>query len=69
MMVVKPPHQEYIDRQSGSYSGGNKRKLNVAMTLVRIVRRTLPSPPHRQAGEPPLVFLDEPSTGVDPVAR
>merc|ERR1719192_2468977 len=46
--------QEYIDRQSGSYSGGNKRKLNVAMSLV---------------GEPPLVFLDEPSTGVDPVAR
>ena len=26
--------QEYIDRQSGSYSGGNKRKLNVAMSLV-----------------------------------
>ena len=46
--------QEYIDRQSGSYSGGNKRKLNVAMSLV---------------GEPPIVFLDEPSTGVDPVAR
>ena len=26
--------KEYIDRQSGSYSGGNKRKLNVAMSLV-----------------------------------
>ena len=46
--------QEYIDRQSGSYSGGNKRKLNVAMALV---------------GDPPVIFLDEPSTGVDPVAR
>eukprot|EP00092_Neocalanus_flemingeri_P060351 GFUD01072319.1.p1 GENE.GFUD01072319.1~~GFUD01072319.1.p1 ORF type:complete len:1563 (-),score=388.51 GFUD01072319.1:54-4385(-) len=46
--------QEYIERESGSYSGGNKRKLNVAMALV---------------GEPPLIFLDEPSTGVDPVAR
>jgi len=46
--------QEYIDRESGAYSGGNKRKLNVAMSLV---------------GEPPVVFLDEPSTGVDPVAR
>jgi len=45
---------EYIERESGSYSGGNKRKLNVAMALV---------------GEPPLIFLDEPSTGVDPVAR
>ena len=46
--------QEYIDRASGSYSGGNKRKLNVAMSLV---------------AEPPIIFLDEPSTGVDPVAR
>jgi len=46
--------QQYINRESGSYSGGNKRKLNVAMSLV---------------GEPPIVFLDEPSTGVDPVAR
>merc|ERR1712013_772300 len=45
---------EYIERESGSYSGGNKRKLNVSMALV---------------GEPPLIFLDEPSTGVDPVAR
>ena len=46
--------EEYIDRASGSYSGGNKRKLNVAMSLV---------------AEPPVIFLDEPSTGVDPVAR
>jgi len=46
--------QQYIKRESGSYSGGNKRKLNVAMALV---------------GEPQLIFLDEPSTGVDPVAR
>jgi len=46
--------EEYIDRESGDYSGGNKRKLNVAMSLI---------------GEPPVVFLDEPSTGMDPVAR
>ena len=46
--------REYADRQCGSYSGGNKRKLNVAMSLM---------------GDPPIVFLDEPSTGVDPVAR
>jgi ATP-binding cassette subfamily A (ABC1) protein 3 len=46
--------QEYLDRAAGAYSGGNKRKLNVAMALV---------------AEPPVLFLDEPSTGVDPVAR
>ena len=35
-------------------SGGNKRKLSVAIALI---------------GSPPLIFLDEPSTGVDPAAR
>lgn len=35
-------------------SGGNKRKLSVAMAMI---------------GNPPLVFLDEPSTGVDPQAK
>ena len=45
---------EYADRAAGSYSGGNKRKLSVAIAMI---------------GEPSLVFLDEPSTGMDPVAR
>lgn len=45
---------EYIDRQSGALSGGNKRKLSVAMAII---------------GEPPVIFLDEPSTGMDPFAR
>jgi ATP-binding cassette subfamily A (ABC1) protein 1 len=35
-------------------SGGNKRKLSVGIALI---------------GSPPLIFLDEPSTGVDPAAR
>lgn len=45
---------EYADRLAGTYSGGNKRKLSVAMAMI---------------GEPTIVFLDEPSTGMDPGAR
>ena len=45
---------EYADRFAGTYSGGNKRKLSVAIAMI---------------GEPSIVFLDEPSTGMDPVAR
>lgn len=39
---------------AGTYSGGNKRKLSVAMAML---------------GNPPICFLDEPSTGMDPNAR
>jgi ATP-binding cassette, subfamily A (ABC1), member 3 len=45
---------EYADRNSSGYSGGTKRKLSVAMAML---------------GEPSLIFLDEPSTGMDPMAR
>lgn len=44
----------FSDRVAGSYSGGNKRKLSLAIALV---------------GRPRVVMLDEPSTGMDPVAR
>jgi ABC-type multidrug transport system ATPase subunit len=37
-----------------TYSGGNKRKLSVAVALV---------------GGPAVVLLDEPSTGMDPGAK
>ena len=43
---------KYADRMSCTYSGGNKRKLSVGVALI---------------GNPPIVFLDEPSTGMDPV--
>jgi ABC-2 type transport system ATP-binding protein len=42
------------DKESGEFSGGMKKRLDAAMALV-----------HR----PPLVFLDEPTTGLDPKAR
>jgi len=44
----------YKDRTCGNYSGGNKRKLSTAIALL---------------GSPPLIFLDEPTTGMDPGAR
>uniref|UniRef100_A0A8C2GG42 P-type phospholipid transporter n=1 Tax=Cyprinus carpio TaxID=7962 RepID=A0A8C2GG42_CYPCA len=45
---------KYVDKKAGSYSGGNMRKLSTAISLI---------------GAPPVVFLDEPTTGMDPKAR
>ncbi|XP_028818388.1 LOW QUALITY PROTEIN: ATP-binding cassette sub-family A member 1 [Denticeps clupeoides] len=45
---------QYADREAGGYSGGNKRKLSTAISLI---------------GAPPVVFLDEPTTGMDPKAK
>ncbi|XP_056449000.1 LOW QUALITY PROTEIN: ATP-binding cassette sub-family A member 2 [Gadus chalcogrammus] len=44
----------YADKPAGTYSGGNKRKLSTAIALI---------------GYPSLIFLDEPTTGMDPKAR
>ncbi|EAS01530.2 ABC transporter family protein (macronuclear) [Tetrahymena thermophila SB210] len=44
----------FENKCAGTYSGGNKRKLSVAIAML---------------GNPPIVFLDEPSTGMDPEAR
>lgn len=46
--------EEHVDKMAMTLSGGNKRKLSLAIALM---------------GSPPLVLLDEPSTGVDPAAR
>ena len=46
--------QSHADKLAGSYSGGNKRKLCTAIALI---------------GDPRVLFLDEPTTGMDPVAR
>lgn len=63
---LKDPHQiadellkrfnltDSADRAVSTYSGGMRRRLDIAMSLV---------------GKPQLIFLDEPTTGLDPEAR
>jgi ABC-2 type transport system ATP-binding protein len=45
---------ESADKSAATYSGGMRRKLDLAMTLV---------------GSPRIIFLDEPTTGLDPRSR
>ena len=53
-MVTQMDLLNFRHKLAGRLSGGNKRKLSVAVAMI---------------GSPPIVFLDEPSTGMDPVAR
>lgn len=45
---------EAIDRRVGTYSGGMRRRLDLALALVH---------------QPEILFLDEPTTGLDPASR
>uniref|UniRef100_A0A8C1ZLD1 P-type phospholipid transporter n=1 Tax=Cyprinus carpio TaxID=7962 RepID=A0A8C1ZLD1_CYPCA len=52
--VQKLGLSQYAEREAGGYSGGNKRKLSTAISLI---------------GAAPVIFLDEPTTGMDPKAK
>ncbi|CAM3315465.1 ATP-binding cassette domain-containing protein [Paenibacillus lupini] len=45
---------EAADRRVSTYSGGMRRRLDIALSIV---------------GKPQIIFLDEPTTGLDPEAR
>ncbi|AIQ12943.1 ABC transporter ATP-binding protein [Paenibacillus durus] len=66
LRYLKNPHQvaddvlkrfglaDAADRRVSTYSGGMRRRLDIALSLV---------------GKPQIIFLDEPTTGLDPEAR
>ena len=52
--LVKLSDPDTMNRLVGKYSGGMRRRLDLALTLVN---------------EPSILFLDEPTTGLDPASR
>jgi len=46
--------EEFADRRIGTYSGGQRRRLDVALGVIHV---------------PQVIFLDEPTSGLDPMSR
>jgi len=53
-LIIDLGLKQYADQPASQYSGGNKRKLSCAIALV---------------GDPEVVILDEPSSGMDPISK
>ena len=53
-LVVRFQMTDFAEREASTYSGGQKRRLELALGIVH---------------QPKLVFLDEPTTGLDPQSR
>ena len=53
-VVARLDLEDIADRRVGTLSGGSRRRIDIAASLV---------------GAPSVLFLDEPTTGLDPVAR
>ena len=53
-MLARFQLAEAAERRVSTYSGGMRRRLDIAMSLI---------------GNPPVIFLDEPTTGLDPQSR
>lgn len=53
-MLEKVSLTDAANKPLASYSGGMKRRIDIAMSLI---------------GSPEIIFLDEPTTGLDPAAR
>jgi ABC-2 type transport system ATP-binding protein len=53
-LLVRFSLRDAANRRTDKYSGGMKRRLDIAMSLI---------------GAPAVIFLDEPTTGLDPEAR
>jgi ABC-2 type transport system ATP-binding protein len=53
-LLVRFELVDAAERRVATYSGGMRRRLDIAMSLI---------------GDPPVIFLDEPTTGLDPRSR